>query len=255
MAKHPTSSRVHREDASPDDAFVASVKRSYSWARENSRALTIGIVVIVVLVAGAIWFRSQQQRTERMAAAEFGRVQQSVVSGNTQLAIRDLETYLGTYGGTETAQQARLILADLLIGEDRADEAVEALGSLPDDLDEPLGLPAARMQAAAYEAMGDADEAVATYLQVADAARFDYQRREALADAARVRLQNGDADQAADLYERVVATFDEETAAVGRGYYEMWLAEARAQARTGAGTRPTEPDTAAAETETPAGND
>jgi predicted negative regulator of RcsB-dependent stress response len=251
MAKHPTSSRVRREESSPDDAFVSSVKRSFTWAQKNSRALVTGLVIVIVVAAGITWFVSQQQRTERMAAAEFTRVQQSVVSGNTQLAIRDLETYLGTYGGTETADQARLILADLLIGEDRADEALEALGSLPDDLDGPFGLAAARMKAAAYEALGDVDQAVDTYVAVADAARFDFQQREALADAARVRLQNGDAEDAADLYERILDSFEDETTA-GRGYYEMWLAEARAQARTGEGTTPAEPDSVP--TETPAEN-
>ena len=251
MAKHPTSSRVHREDASPDDAFVAAVKRTYVWARNNSRVLVTILVIVIAGAAGVSWFLAQQQRTERMAATEFTRVQQSVVSGNTQLAIRDLETYLGTYGGTETADQARLILADLLIGVERADDALEALGSLPDDLDEPFGLAAARMQAAAYEATGEADEAVATYLVVAGAARFDFQRREALADAARVRLQNGDAGDAADLYERILDTFDDDEAAVGRGYYEMWLAEARSRARTGQGTTPAETDSTA---ETPGQN-
>jgi predicted negative regulator of RcsB-dependent stress response len=242
MPKHPTSSRVHREDQVPDDAFVSTVKGIIAWSRENSRQLVIAGVVTAAVVLAAFWYINEQRSVEARATSRFTAVQQSVLSGNTQLAIRDLQSFIGTFGGTETGNQARLILADILLAEDQAQEAIEALGSLPDDFDQPFGLPAARVQAAALEEAGDVDDAVSTYLRVADNARFEFQRREALADAARVRMQNGDADAAADLYERVLETFDEQEP--GRGYYEMWLAEARSMAREGAGTAPTTPDSA-----------
>lgn len=242
MAKHPTSSRVKREDTAPDDAFVALVKRSYTWGQENSRTLAIGFAVVLVLAAGTVWFITSQRQMEAQAAASFAEVQQSVASGNVQLAIRDLQSYMNRFGDTEAAGQARLLLAELLIGQERADEAIEVLGDLPRKIAEPLGLAAARMKAAALEATGEIDEAVSTYLRVADGARFTFQRREALGDAARVRLQNGDPNAAADLYRRLVATFEE--GEPGRGYYEMWLAESSARARTGAGTTPVAPDTA-----------
>jgi predicted negative regulator of RcsB-dependent stress response len=245
MAKHPTSSRVHREEHGPDDAFVASVKGIYAWGQKNSRALTIGFVVILVLAAGTVWYTSQQQRVESEAAARLNTVQQSVLSGNAELAIRDLQNYLNRFGSTQTAGQARLILAGLLLDQEQPDRALEALGDLPDDLDEPFGVAAARLRAAALEQAGQADEAVDAYEGIADGARFAYQRREALADAARVRLQSGDPDRAATLYEQVLDTFEPQEQ--GRAYYEMWLAEAKAQGEKGAGTTPTTVDTTAAE--------
>lgn len=241
MAKHPTSSRVHREDHGPDDAFVSSVKRTYGWGRENSRVLTTGLVVILVLGLGAIWYTSRTRQVETEATQRLTQVQQSVMSGNAQLAIRDLQDYLDRFGSTETANQARLILAGLLLDEQRGDEAIDALGSLPDDLDGPFGVAAARLRAAALEESGEVDQAADAYTRIADGARFDFQRREALADAARVRMQNGDPVRAANLYERVLDTF--ETQERGRAYYEMWLAEAKAQAEQGAGTTPTTPTT------------
>ncbi len=243
MAKHPTSSRVHREDHGPDDAFVSSVKRTYAWGRENSRALTIGLAVILVLGLAGIWYLSRTEQVEAEATQRLTQVQQSVMSGNAELAIRDLQNYLDRFGSTETANQARLILAGLLLNEERGEEAIEALGSLPDDLDGPFGVAAARLEAAAYEEAGRVDEAVDAYTRIADRARFDFQRREALADAARVRMQNGDPARAANLYEDVLDTFEPQEQ--GRAYYEMWLAEAKAQAEQGAGTTPTTPDTSA----------
>nr|NIP83934.1 tetratricopeptide repeat protein [Gemmatimonadota bacterium]NIQ60305.1 tetratricopeptide repeat protein [Gemmatimonadota bacterium]NIU80523.1 tetratricopeptide repeat protein [Gammaproteobacteria bacterium]NIX48845.1 tetratricopeptide repeat protein [Gemmatimonadota bacterium]NIY13298.1 tetratricopeptide repeat protein [Gemmatimonadota bacterium] len=133
MAKHPTSSRVHRGDQVPDDAFVSTVRRLITWSRENRRELVIATVIVVVLGITAAWYITEQRSVEARAASRFTAVQQSVASGNIQLAIRDLEAFIGTFGDTETADQARLVLADLLIAQDRADDAVDALGSLPDD--------------------------------------------------------------------------------------------------------------------------
>lgn len=231
MAKHPTSRRVHREDHGPDDAFVSAVKRAYTWVQEHSRAVTIGFVVVAVVVVGFIWYSSQQQQMEAQAAARFNQVQQSLAAGNTELAIRDLQSYLDRFGGTQTADQARLMLASLLIQEEQPADAVDALGGLPKDLDNPFGLAAARLLAATQEEMGQVDEAVRTYERIADQARFSYQRREALADAARVHLHNGQPERAAALYQEILASFDDDEPE--RGYYTMWLAEARARAEQG----------------------
>lgn len=243
MAKHPTSSRVHRDPEPADDAFVAGLQRTATWARAHDRQLIVTGVVLAILVALGLYWINAQRQLEQQAAARLAEVQQSVVSGNVQLAIRDLQTYLDTFGGTEAAQPARLLLADVLLGEGRAEEAVEALGDLPEDLEEPLGIPAARLLAAAQEELGNIDRAVEIHREIAGSARFPFERREALADAARVRLQNGNPEAAADLYQEVVDTFQEEQAPQ-RGYYEMWLAEARAQAEEGA-AGPTTPDTTA----------
>ncbi len=250
MAKHPTSSRVHREEKAPDDAFVATIKRGYTWGRENRRILAVVLAILLVAAIGTFWFVSQQRQLESQAAARLNEVQQSVASGNPQLAIRDLQSYLDRFGSTKTADQARLVLASILIEQEQIQEAIAALGDLPDDLDTPFGLAAARLKAAAYEEGGDTDQAVSTHLRIADSARFPYERREALSDAARLRMQNGEPGRAADLYQRVVSMFDED--APERGYYEVWLAEAQAAAEEGA-PAPTRPaDTAATAPETPA---
>ncbi len=234
MAKHPTSSRVHREEKRPDDAFVTAIQKASAWATSNARVLVIIGVVVAVLAVIAFYWITSQRRVEAEAATRLTEVQQSVASGNTQLAIRDLRTYLDTFGGTESAHEARLVLADLLISQDSTQQAVATLGNLGQKLDDPLGLAAARLRAAAYERMGQTDQAVAEYVRIADHARFTFQKREALADAARVRMQNGDPADAVPYYEQILDTF--KPGENGRDYYVMWLAEARAQARAGATT-------------------
>ena len=153
MAKHPTSSRVHRDDSHTDDAFVRAVKGLGTWAARNARAITLFAVGIAIIAA-------------------------------------------------------------------------------------------ARLEAAAFENLGQADNAVTEYRRIADNARFSYQRREALADAARVRMQTGDPQAAIPLYEQILATFKPDEP--GRQYYVMWLAEARAQAHGAPAAPDTSTDSATA---------
>ncbi len=251
MAKNPTSSRGHKEDHGPDDAFVTGIKKLYAWGEENSRIVTIALAVILVGAAAFIWYTGQQRQLEQQAAARFTQVQQTVASGNPQLAIRDLRQYIDRFGATRTADQARLVLANLLMGQDQADDALSALEGIPSDIDAPFGLPGARLRAAALEELGRSDDAVAAYLHIADNARFPYQRREALADAARIRLQNGQPDQAARLYQRIVDSFEED--GPQRSYYQMWLAQARAEAGRAMPVPTNAPDTTDQPADTGAG--
>lgn len=246
MTKKPSSSRVHRDDDVPDDAFVGTIKRIIAWGQENTRQVTIGSAVILVIAAVAAWMIIQQRSMEESAQTRLAQVQQTVASGNTQLAIRDLQSYLDTFGSTDVADQARLTLADLLTRNGQPQQAIDALADLPRRLDAPFGLPAARLEAAALEQMGRHDDATSAYDRIAANARFPFQRRDALANAARLELQYGSPEQAVDHLQRAADTFDEGEA--GRGYFEMWLAEARAQARAGqrTATPPPNPEDTAA---------
>jgi predicted negative regulator of RcsB-dependent stress response len=239
MPKHPTSPRVPSPAPEPDDKFIFAVERTAIWARAHTRELIIGAVVLAVVIAAGFYYWESQRRVEAEASVRLSEVQQTVMTGNIPLAIRDLQAYLNTFGGTRAAREARIMLADLFLSQERPQDAVAALGRLPRDLDEPVGLAAAQIQAAAQEAMGDYDAALDTYQRIARNARFEFQRREALSDAARLALDTGRADLAADLYDRLIQTFDE--ADPSRGYYEMWRAEAQARAARGAGTTPAVP--------------
>lgn len=244
--KHPTSSKVRRESDVPDDAFVGTIRRIIDWAQENQRETIIGAVALAVVVGGAAWFIVQQRQVESTAQTRLAQVQQTVASGNLQLAVRDLESFLQRFDGTEAADQARLILSDVHMAQEQPEQAIDALGGLPDRLDAPFGIAAARLEAAALERLERYDDAVEAYLDIAANARFPFQRREALGDAGRVELQHGEPQEAVDLFDRVLETFEEDEN--GRGYYEMWLAEAEARVQSGQGSTTVpapRPDTAA----------
>jgi tetratricopeptide (TPR) repeat protein len=233
MPKHPTSPRVPRPQAEPDDKFILAVERTSIWVRQYSRQLIIGGIVLAIAIAAGLYYLESQRRVEAEAATRLTDIHQTVLTGNAPLAIRDLQTYLGTFGGTRAAREARLLLADLLIAQDRPADAIQALGRLPRDLDEPVGLAAAQILGAAYEALGQHDDAIDTYRRISRNARFEFQRRDALGDAARVAMDVGQPEVAIEFYDRLIESFDE--ADPTREYFEMWRAEAQARLAAGAG--------------------
>jgi tetratricopeptide (TPR) repeat protein len=234
MPKHPTSPRVPRPpQTDPDDKFLLAVERITLWIRQHTTQVVVAGIVLAIAIAGGIYYLESQRRVEAEAAIRLNDIHQTVMTGNVALAIRDIQTYLGTFGGTRAAREARLILADLLIAQERPGDAIEALGRLPRDLDEPVGLAAAQLLAAAYEALGQHQDAIDTYRRISRNARFEFQRRDALGDAARVAMDTGQPDLAVEFYDRLIDSFDEGDPT--RGYYEMWRAEARARIAAGPG--------------------
>lgn len=234
MTRHPSARRVHRSDTSPDDAFVAGVLESTAWARQHRRALIIGAAIVVVAAVTLAVTFSWRGTREREGARRLIEVRAIAMSGNNQLAIRDLEQFLSAYGGTRAANEGRLMLARAYIQEGQTQQAIDTVEELAGELDDVLGVNAAFLLGAAYEAANQPQRAEETYLRIGENAPFLYQQQEGLDNAARVRLQAGNAAGAAQLYERVL----EMTPATdqNRPVYELRLGEARAAAASGTAT-------------------
>ncbi|HUH14014.1 MAG TPA: tetratricopeptide repeat protein [Longimicrobiales bacterium] len=235
MVKHPTSKRVHG-DAEVEDAFVARVVEYSEWARRNTRIVTAAAVVLFIAVAAVLFWRNHQERLNTRAASRLTEIQQTVASGNTALAQQDLEGYLDTFSGTDPAGEARILLAQLYVDDGRFREALEAVEPLARDLDDPMGTPAAFLRAAAYEGMDQAGQAEQAYLSIADDAPLEFQQQRALAEAARIRMDQGNPGGAAEIYRRLVEALDE--GHPERGIYQMRLAEAETAAAAGSAAAP-----------------
>lgn len=227
--RHPTSRRVHREHHD-EDAFVAAALEGSVWARNHSRImLGIGVALILV-VAGFLYVRNFQAAKEQNAAIELTTVRQTVLQGNRQLAERDLQTFVRRFGGTPAADEARLMLAQVLLEENKPGQAITAVKDLSNNPAKAGGATAALMLGAAYEANKQADKAEATYLNVADKARFGFEKREALERAAALRIAKNNTAGAAQLYERAMKTLPEDSPE--RVVYQMRMAEVQAAGAT-----------------------
>lgn len=237
MTRHPSARRVHRQDAEPDDVFVAGVLESTAWAKQHGRKLIIGGIVAAVLITAIVLVI--KNRADRRAAAELqlNQVRAVALSGNSPLAIRELEQYVATFDGTPSADEARLMLARAYMDTREYTSAIESVQSVSDDLDTDAGVNAAFLEAAAHEAAGSIELAESTLMRVADDARFLFQRQEALENAARIRMQRGDAEGAVELYERLIDITP--PGAPERDIFMMRAGEARTMAATGASPIPT----------------
>ncbi len=233
MAKHPTARRVHRV-SNDEDKFVTSVLETSVWAKAHSRWMVIAGVSILVLGAFFAYYRSMNARREDAANRELSTVRATMASGNQQLAKQDLEKFIGRYGSTPSGDVARILLGQTQLQSKEAPKAVATLEPLAKDVDSPLGYSAALMLAAAYEANKQNDQADRTYLRIADNAEFDFQKREALDRAARLRVEAGNTAGAVQLYERILETFakmdPDKVDLQQKNVYEMRLAEIKAQA-------------------------
>jgi predicted negative regulator of RcsB-dependent stress response len=225
--RHPGSRRTKQDSSQePDDVFIARVLHLGKWAEKNQQLLTVLVVVAAIFVAGLIYYRNYRASLTAQAAQQLELVYQAVSIQDTEGAINELVTFLERFSGTPYEGEARLLLGDLYLRDGRSEQAqavLEPLGGAPRG---PIELQGASLLAAAYEQEGRTDEAEDLYLAIADRSNLDFQVRNALAAAARIRRDRGDGDGAIELYERALQGLEEESPE--RGVYEMRIAEIRA---------------------------
>lgn len=231
MAKkrHPGSRRrPHQRDDEAEDVFVAKVFELSTWARKNSQVLILFGVALGLVIAGVLYYVSYRSRLQAMAVQELESIQQSLSAGEQTDAKARLSQYIQRFSSTPHAAEARLVLAQLDLQDGQAGEAVQVLEASDVPVTDPLGPQVAVLLARAYEAQGQPQQAEELYLRVADRARLEFQKIDALQDAARIRMEQGNPQGAAELYQRVLDQLEPNDP--DRGRTEMRLAEAKTAA-------------------------
>ena len=126
--------------------------------------------------------------------------------------------------------EARLVLGELYLESGDPQQALAVLEPIGQRPGSPVELQGARLLAQAYEQEGRWDEAEDTYLSIASRSDLDFQIRDALVAAARIRSAQGDGDGAIELYEEVLEDLDQNSPE--RGQYEMRIEEIRSGSNT-----------------------
>jgi predicted negative regulator of RcsB-dependent stress response len=224
QSRHPSSRRRPEEKKESEDAFVDKTMEVVRWSKANTQLLLLGAVVVVVVVAGFLYYRSHRASVLEQAVAQLEEVQTAVAFGEPDSAKIQLNQYLDRFEGTVYALEARLMLGQLLLEEGDANEAIEVLAPAVQAMeDQPLGVQAAFLMAAAYEEADRNEDAERLFLRIARTADLSFQVREALSGAARLRTEAGNLNGAAQLYEEILGTLEEGDP--DRSYWEMRLAE------------------------------
>ncbi len=224
--RHPGARRVHHgsgDDA--EDAFIARILGLSNWARGNQQLLTVASVIGVLAVLGGLYFMNYRSQLNNQAAVQLEAIHQSISIADTEGAKIDLATFLDRFGGTVFEGEARMVLGELYLESDDAQQALAVLEPIGSSPSAPVEFQAASLLGAAYEQEERWDDAEDVYLTIPNRSELNFQVRTALASAARIRAAQGDADGAIELYERVLADMDEN--APERGMWEMRIEEIR----------------------------
>jgi tetratricopeptide (TPR) repeat protein len=222
---HPSSRRIPQTPHDQDDAFVAGVIDFSKWARTHRQALRLLVVAVVLLVAGGIYYVNFQRSLTIQAVNRLESIHQTIAISAVEDAKAQLSTFLDAFEGTDQAREAVILLGRLHIESGDAPVAISVLERADLGFGDPIGIQANSLLARAYELQGRWPEAEDTYLEVADRADFDFQIRAALDRAARARRRQQDHAGAAELFERILETYEDENPA--KGLYELRLAEVR----------------------------
>lgn len=224
MAKRRPTSSGSSPRGTADDAFTAGILRFVAWARNRTEVLVGVVVVVALLIGGAFFFLGQRSAQLEEASRELQAIQQTVFFSEPEEATRQLREYLSRHGGTPFGIEARLTLAELLLDEGDAAEAVEILSEVAPSFRDPLRIQATQLLAVAKEAAEDWRGAADVYGQLVDRAELRFQRRDAAEGLARSHLALGDTAAAVQAFERAMAQLEEDDEAT-RNLYRMRLAE------------------------------
>ncbi|WP_428274433.1 tetratricopeptide repeat protein [Candidatus Palauibacter sp.] len=208
------------------DAFVRSTFRLATWVNKNMRAVLVGAAGIAMVVVGIVYYTNFQASVREQAANELATLRMTAT--DPEILIADLEAYVDRFDGVAAANEGRLLLARTYLDTERSVEAARVASTITEAPDRPVGLAGRTLLAAAQEASGDAETALATWEALGETARFAFQRREARASAARILAALGRLEEAGTIF----AAIAEEAAGedpVEAGVYRLRLGEIKAQ--------------------------
>ena len=227
--KPGTRPRKPESPVDQEDAFVAATIEASHWAQRNRPVVILAAVVLGLGVAAFLYYGRYRENLQTTAALQLEELQVRVASEDPGALQPDLELYVDRFSGTPFADEARLTLAEVKAGLGDREAAAEVLRPLAGDVGSPLGAQAAAMLAALSEDLGDLQVAEDLYGRLADRAGLEFQRRDALVSAARLRRAQGDPAGALAHYERLLQEMDETDP--DRGVVEMRRAEVAAMVR------------------------
>jgi len=226
--KHPGARRTAKQEEHEDDLFVANVLQASNWAKANQQLITVLGVVLAVVIAGFLYYGNYRESLTQQAAQQLESIHQSIALQDREGAKTELATFLQRFDGTAYEGEARLLLGELYLQTNDPQQALAVLEPMASSPREPIEFQAAGLLAVAYEQDERWSDAEEVYLRIADRSELDFQVRDALESAARIRADQGNTTGAVELYERILADIDETSPE--RGVYEMRIQELESSA-------------------------
>lgn len=216
-----------------EDAFLRFVNRVLDWVAGNLRAVIAAGVAVVLLAGAGLWYVNYTRNLEEQAASQLQSLRAALSQGTDTIGVERLESFVDRFAGTDAEREARLLLGRLHLRNGAGEDAIEAVAPTAEaPPDTPVGYAARTLLAKAQEAAGRTEAALATLRDLAENARFAFQRDEAAAERARILVEAGRLEEAESIYSRLA---EEASGSGSRQIYAARLGEVRAMLRRGAG--------------------
>ncbi|MFN8581886.1 MAG: tetratricopeptide repeat protein [Gemmatimonadaceae bacterium] len=189
------------EAAKPPVDMEEHADNALAWLQANSRQVSIGALVVAVVVASTLLWRSAEAKKEGSAGRALAEAQRSFSAGNLPLAQSDLLKVVQQYGGTVSADQARVLLAQVYFDQKKVDEGLKVLDAV--DGSGPFKATIHVVRAGGLEQAGKEAEAAAEFLKASDAAVSESDKSSYRADAARALGLAGKKDEALKIWQEM----------------------------------------------------
>jgi len=96
-----------------EDKFTVFMLNAKNQVLDNWQYLVVGLVVVILVVTGTVYYFNSRQAQKQEAASKFARALMDYRAGNNQVAIMGLNQVVEEYGGDEVVEQAILLLGNI----------------------------------------------------------------------------------------------------------------------------------------------
>jgi predicted negative regulator of RcsB-dependent stress response len=190
----PTQIQAEKTAADHAQTFI-------DWTKINSKALTIGGIIVVV-AAAIFWFYGRsRQIQESNAQRDLLNAKQSLTSGNMQLAQTDLQNVFSRYGSTEAGVEAAMLLATISYDANKPQDGIAKLEKASGSRAAATVQPTIKnLEGDGYAQMGKLTDAAKQYEAAAAATTFATEKGFYQSKAARAYQAAGDTVKARQLW-------------------------------------------------------
>jgi len=184
------------------------LERSLAWVRGHRQFASWGGIVLVVAAGLFYWNRISTEQSERVADSRLGSARLAFESNNYPLAASELSQITVNYAGTNAAQQATLLLAQVRMMQGQSDQASQMLSAFASSASSAYRAQAYGLLGATYENTSHPREAADAYLKAAAATALPFLKAQYLSDAGRAWTTSGDTTAAVKAYQEIATTLD-----------------------------------------------
>jgi predicted negative regulator of RcsB-dependent stress response len=184
----------------PPADFDERAENVIDWVKANARMVTLAVVVVLAVGVGVwLYVRTQSIRQDRAEQVLAG-AQEALAVNNVALAQADLERLQTRYEGTRAAHNGAVLLAQVHFEQGRYAEGLQALDQYATRPPDYLTSAVEALRAAGYEQTGQGEMAARHYEAAAERSRFDADRANYLASAARLYMELGNRNRALEIW-------------------------------------------------------